>query len=271
MSRTGNPAASPLVKEYLKLIREEQAEAHVLPKQAKPIFLSKIKTIALFIGRELDRSDLSLRERFVKVQFFAGDGASDLSMVVSQEVKMLQDGSCLIFQHTFGKTFRGEKGKKNSFVVKRCEDQVVCPVKVLLDYFWLAKKFNVELSRGYLFRIVSENGVVLDKNMSYSVAYEGLLYYLSALGIYEGETPNSFRSGCAITMALSGSAENAVQVLRHIGWFGKSSAEYYSRMHTMIDSGVVASKLAESVSQGDIIERDYKGKADYDSLGKAFY
>ena len=70
-----------------------------------------------------------------------------------------------------------------------------------------------------------------------------------ALGIYECETPHSFSSGCAITMALSGSAENAVQVMRHISWFGKSSAEYYSRMHTMIDSGVVASKRLQRKSR----------------------
>lgn len=67
-------------------------------------------------------------------------------------------------------------------------------------------------------------------------------------------------------MALSGSAENVDQVMRHIGWFGMSSAEYYSRMHTMINSGVVATKLAESVFQGNEIESPFKGKADYDSL-----
>lgn len=33
---TRNPAASPLVNEYLKLIKEEQTKAHVLSKQAKP-------------------------------------------------------------------------------------------------------------------------------------------------------------------------------------------------------------------------------------------
>lgn len=59
----GNPAASPMGKEYLKLIREEQAKAHLLPKQAKPIFLSKVKAIALFINRELDRCDLTLKEK----------------------------------------------------------------------------------------------------------------------------------------------------------------------------------------------------------------
>ena len=53
VSRTGNPAASPVVKEYLKLVRMEQAKAHVLPRQAKPIFLSKVKAISSFIDRNI--------------------------------------------------------------------------------------------------------------------------------------------------------------------------------------------------------------------------
>lgn len=64
----------------------------MLPKQAKPIFLSKVKTIALFIDMELRRDDLSVRERYVlsrdqawlKVQFFTGDRASDLFLVVCE-------------------------------------------------------------------------------------------------------------------------------------------------------------------------------------------
>lgn len=65
-----------------------------------------------------------------------------MSNVVSQEVKILEDGSGLVFQHTFGKTLRGEKGKNNSFVIKRCEDIVVCPVKGLLDYFYISQKIK---------------------------------------------------------------------------------------------------------------------------------
>jgi hypothetical protein len=55
-----------------------------------------------------------------KIQSFAGDGAGDFALVVAQEVKILTDGSGLVFQHTFGKTLRGLKGKSNSFVIKRC-------------------------------------------------------------------------------------------------------------------------------------------------------
>jgi hypothetical protein len=63
-----------------------------------------------------------------KIQFFAGDRAGDLALVVAQEVKILTDGSGLVFQHTFGKTLRDSKGKSNSF------DIDICPVKGLIDY-----------------------------------------------------------------------------------------------------------------------------------------
>ncbi|CAC5387835.1 unnamed protein product [Mytilus coruscus] len=55
----GNPAASETVKAYLKAFQEEQATAHIVPKQ------TKVRSIAVYISRELKRSDLSLRERFV--------------------------------------------------------------------------------------------------------------------------------------------------------------------------------------------------------------
>ncbi|CAG2235217.1 unnamed protein product [Mytilus edulis] len=236
-SKSGNPACAPIVKEYLKLIREEQASAHVLPKQAKPIFLSKIKAMCSYIDREIKSPGLSLRERYIlyrdrawmKLQFFAGDRASDLSLVVAQEVKVLNDNSGLVFQHTFGKTLRGDKGKSNTFVIKKCDDLSICPVQGLLDYVNFCQVSTVDMSVGYLFRIVSEKGRVLDKAVNYSVMYERLRYYLSLLGIYEGETPIAFDQGCAVTMALSGAAENVDQAMKHIGWFGRTSAEYYKQ------------------------------------------
>ncbi|CAG2232401.1 unnamed protein product [Mytilus edulis] len=106
--------------------------------------------------------------------------------------------------------------------------------------------------------------------VSYSVVYERLRYYLSTLGIYEGETPHSFRSGCTVTMALSDSASNVDEVMNHVGWFGKASAEYYGRVNTLIDSEIVASNLAASVSQAENIELQYREKADFSGLKRAF-
>ncbi|CAG2243779.1 unnamed protein product [Mytilus edulis] len=278
VERKGNPAVSPVIKEYLKLVQVEQAKAHILPKQAKPIFLTKIRSISAFISRELQKDGSKLKEKFVlyrdqawfKLQYFAGDRASDLSIVVAQEVKFLKDGSGFVFQHTFGKTLRGKKGRSNSFVIKRCDDNVVCPVKGLLDFVQFAHSCNVDLTKGYLFRVVSESGRVLEKPVSYSVVYERLRYYLSTLGIYEGETPHSFRSGCTVTMALSDSASNVDEVMNHVGWFGKASAEYYGRVNTLIDSEIVASNLAASVSQAENIELQYREKADFSGLKRVF-
>ena len=65
LTKSRNPVAAPVVKEYLNLIKEEQASDHVLPKQAKPIFLPKIKTMCSFIDREIKSAGLSMRERYV--------------------------------------------------------------------------------------------------------------------------------------------------------------------------------------------------------------
>ena len=58
----GNPAASEPVKVYLKAVQEEQARAHIVPQQANHIFINKVRSIAVYISRELNRSDLTLRE-----------------------------------------------------------------------------------------------------------------------------------------------------------------------------------------------------------------
>lgn len=92
-SKIGNSCLSKEVKNDIKQCKEEQAKTHVLPKQAKPIFLGKNKI------------NLSLREKFVlirdqaifKIQFFAGDRISDVCDILSQDVKKLQDNSGFVF------------------------------------------------------------------------------------------------------------------------------------------------------------------------------
>lgn len=129
---------------------------------------------------------------------------------------------------------------------------------------------KVDLTREYLFRVVSEIESVFDKPVSYSFVYQRLIYYLTTLGIYDGETSHSFRAGCAITMALTDSVENVKGVMIHIGWFSQESAEYYGRKHSLVDSTIVASKLANSVGLADNVELEFRTKGDYSELKKAF-
>ncbi len=177
------PALSPLVQRYVKYVKEEQAKARVIPKQAKPIFASKLMTISIHIRDELQNTHISLRERYVlardqaffKLQVFAGDRASDLCNVLTQEVKQLPDGSGYVFYHTYGKTILGGSTKHNIFVVKRCFDQpLLCPIAALETYYAHAKMWNLQLLTGYIFRPVTEAGIVLDCPLSYNAIYERL-------------------------------------------------------------------------------------------------
>ena len=271
--KVGNPAASSEIKYYLKLIQEEQAKAHVVPTQAKPIFLSKLQSISIFISNELRRNDLSLRERFVlvrdqalfKVQFFAGDRASDIALTLVQEVKYLRKKDGFVFNHSYGKTLRGE-GKTNTFVLKRCANINICPVTALELYFKKAKKWGINMSTGILFRPVVESGRVLNEPMTYSSIYERLRGYLVTLGMSDGETPHSLRAGCAVHMSLSGAAGGVNDLMSHVGWSTERSAHYYSRCNIVNDAVNTAGKLATSTENPDRVEHLFRDYGDFDDL-----
>lgn len=259
---SGNPVCAPSVKNYCKHVALEQAKSHVVPRQAKPVFLSKIKRISVFIDVQLKRSDITPRRRFVlvrdqaffKIQFFAGDRVADLSLVPSQEVKRLSDCSGLLFCHTVSKTMRGGDGKVNRFVIKGCQDKDICPVLGFDRYVEWCKTWGVDLSTGYLFRIVDEAGRVLDRPVSYYGMYSRLMEYLVTLNLYDGETPHGLRAGCAILMGMSGEMGSSSEIMNHVGWATEKSALYYSRARQFNDAAVVAEKIVGAASRHEQVE-----------------
>lgn len=275
---SGNPACALSIKNYCKQIALEQAKSHVLPKQAKPVFIGKLRSIFNYIDNQLTRPDLFPRQIFVlmrdqaflKVQFFAGDRASDLSIVPAQEVKRLEDDSGMSFCHTITKTIRGVKGTANRFVIKRCDDLEICPIFGLERYVKWCSQWGVDLSCGYLFRIVDESGRVLDNNVTYQTMYIRFKEYLVTLGIYEGETPHSLRAGCSIFLGMTGAVQSEEQMMTHIGWSTAESARYYTRVNAIRDAGVVAGRLAGSVQRSDHVEAIFTKYSDC-NLQNAFF
>lgn len=61
----GDPAASLLVKEYLKAVTAKQLKARVTPKQATPLFLDKLLLLSLYLERKMKDSKLSATSLFV--------------------------------------------------------------------------------------------------------------------------------------------------------------------------------------------------------------
>ena len=276
--KLGNPAASRDVQLYLKSIQEEQARSHVVPKQAKPIFASKLLSVASYIDRQLGRTDLNVRQTYVllrdqamfKVQFFAGDRANDVALILAQEIGKLSDDSGFVFCHTFGKTLRGDSGKSNSFVLRRCTDKMLCPVYALELYNMEVKQMGVSLFPGYLFRQVSESGRVLDTSLSYSAIYDRLKHYLVTLGIFNEETPHSFRSGCAITMGLANPRMSKEGIKNHVGWFSDRSERYYTRSSVLHDSRVVTQGLADAAASSVSVDKIFHAHADFSNLESPF-
>ena len=164
----GNPVSHPSTKNYLRSIKEEQAQARVCPKKSIPLFLDKSQRLAEHIVCKLRAPEISpiclyLLSRdlcFFSVDFFSGDRSSDLGRVLSREVLFFPQSSGILFNHTFGKTLRGDS--VNTFAVKRCDNQVVCPVRNFERYLSISKLLRIDLSKGCLFRATKGNSVLAD-------------------------------------------------------------------------------------------------------------
>ena len=102
----GNPAASLEVQKYLKASTEKQLRANITPKQAVPLFLSKLLLLARYMSwkiaeRSVNPSGLFVLARdqaFFKALFFSDDRGSGLGMIRTER-------SCvgLLFNHVWRK------------------------------------------------------------------------------------------------------------------------------------------------------------------------
>ena len=78
-----NPASHLSVKQYLKSVQTEQAQARVSPKQATPVFFDKFKKIVFHLRSLLLSKSISPSERYIyardlaffSLDVFSGDKA----------------------------------------------------------------------------------------------------------------------------------------------------------------------------------------------------
>ena len=64
-----NPLAHPTIKEYLKFVREEQAQQPLRPRQVVPLFYDKfVRLIAYLLGLISGGSELSLLNKYLSVR-----------------------------------------------------------------------------------------------------------------------------------------------------------------------------------------------------------
>lgn len=160
----------------------------------------------------------------------------------TKEVLTLPGDEGLFVNHSFGKTPRGKD--TNSFMVKRCQNPIICPVANLHLYVSLCDLMSVDVRDGFLFRSMDKRGAVSNKTFVGLAAPGGLTPHLKALGIYDRKTVHSFRSGCSITMSLVGVPME--DVAWHVGWRSLDTAEYYTQTRKVLNMSHAASRLADS-------------------------
>ena len=145
-------------------------------------------------------------------------------MVKTEEILRFPQDDGLLFNHVWGKTLRDGASKYNVFGIRRHLNPELCPVKAIETYVAVASELRISVTNGYLFRPTNPHGHIVNKPLASSTADERLKLYLKEAQIYEGETLHSFRSGSAITLALSGSKLADSMIMSHVGWNNKETA-----------------------------------------------
>ncbi|KAK3747892.1 hypothetical protein QZH41_001356 [Actinostola sp. cb2023] len=249
----GNPATDISLRRYIKVITAEQLQARTLPKQATPFFVSDLVRLGRGINAKLASGNLSpieiyciLRDQaYFKILFFSGDRPGDLGQVKSQEILRFPNNDGLLFNHTWGKTLRD--GSTNLFGIRRSGDLIICPVYATELYVNHSKAIGISLTSGYLFRPITPDRGVASKSLSSSAAESRLKLYLKEFHMDESHTLHGFRSGCAITLALSGA--ELQDIMSHVGWKSQATASHYMQLSKVMSASSASSRLAEASSK----------------------
>ena len=234
----GNPVIHHSIKSYLKSIQLEQAQARTPSKQATPLFLDKFLRIVRYLRTLLIDPNLSSLDRylytrdlaFFTLSFSSGGRASDLGRLYTIDILQSPNHESLIIHQRIGKTLRGKNTRVTP--VLRMSNQAICPVANLRYYVSVCRALGISLIPGFLFRSTSPSGGIKDQPFLHHAVQARLHTYLVQLGIYEGETPHSFRSGTAIILRLLGASKD--QVARHIGWQSTRMVDHYTQVEKVM-------------------------------------
>ena len=181
-----NPVTHPLVEDYLKFVREEQAGLAITPSQAVPLFFGKFQRLIAHL-RNLCSSSVSLSSAgkyilvrdatFFIVDVFTGDRASDLGRLQSCNVFRLRDREGFLLRFTLTKNLRKEPSRSLALIKFAHSD--VCPIAWIQYYITVCQCLKVPLDQGYFFRTAERSGSIGGKPFTGSAVNNRLRKHLS--------------------------------------------------------------------------------------------
>lgn len=246
----GNPAAAPIIKKYLAAIRLEQSLAAVCPKRAKPMFLIKLVLVTRHINYTCSNPRLTVLQKytflrdltFFTLLAFSGDRAGDLGALQSNQMHWLPNKEGIIFSLVKGKTV--DIRDPRVVIIFNADVEELCPLKKILSYIDFCEKNNINLNSGFFFRPLSASQKeISDVPFSSSTANSRLKMYLQKTKQWEGETPHSYRSGCALTLSWLGISNE--QIKTHVGWKSDTMLQHYTKANEMCNLSSSAQAMSK--------------------------
>ena len=152
-------------------------------------------------------------QAYFKLAFFSGDRPGDLGQVKVPEILRFPNDDGFLFNHIWGKTLRD--GDDNVFGVRRNAQAGIFPIRGIERYIEVTRDIRVDLTCVYLFRPTTPDCGIKDAPFTSSAAESRLKSYLKEMNADDGETLHGFRSGCAITLALTGA--DLAEIMDHVG------------------------------------------------------
>ncbi|KAL9976123.1 hypothetical protein ACROYT_G013375 [Oculina patagonica] len=83
------------------------------------------------------------------------------------------------------------------------------------------------------------------KTVDSYIAESRLKGYLKEMNADNGETLHGFRSGCAITLALTGA--DLAEIMDHVGWTRRHTALYYMQLAKVLNPAGASARLASNI------------------------
>ena len=108
----------------------------------------------------------------------------------------------------------------------------------------VARQIGINLTTSYLFLPTTTDNGVSDVPLTSATAEAHLKLYLKEMKADEGETLHGFRSGCAITLALTG--EDLSEIMEHVGWVRHHKALYYLQLAKVLNPSGASARLAQT-------------------------
>ena len=272
---SSNPCISHRVKRYIKAMKLEQAEAHVTPRQAMPMFSDKIRWLAQeiikrrslvpsgdqksSIRRYIFHRDLA----FFLCLWWAGERSSDLGRTKTCEITRIEGGD-LLFNHTVGKTIR--EGSSALIIIPRLNGEELDPAGAVEEMVDFAQRNGFCLMDGYLFRPTApDHRSLLNKPFIGNGLSKRLqLYFSESMDTTDASLrPHGGRAGIAATLRLLGATEE--QVMDHCRWATHRTYQHYTRVERVTRRNTTVNMLKAALRAG---EHDQPCEAD---LAGEFY